>query len=237
MRKLALTCLASGMLSFTGFTQTLFNYGGNSVSKEEFLRVYQKNSLNKQPDLSEPALREYLDLYSLFRMKVSEAEKQHLDTMGSIQNELNNYRKQLAKNYLTDEEVTNRMIREAYDRMKEEVHVAHILVMSPMGGDTAVAYKKIDSIYNQLSTKGADFTTMAKQFSEDRGSKENGGDVGYITALQTVYPFENMAYATPVGKISAPFRTHFGYHIVKVIDKRPSRGEVKVAHILINVSK
>jgi peptidyl-prolyl cis-trans isomerase SurA len=236
MRKLALTCLATGILSFSGSAQTLFSYGGSPVSKEEFLRVYQKNTLNKQPDYSEAALKEYLDLYSLFRMKVAEAEKQHLDTVGAIQTELNNYRKQLAKNYLTDEEVTNKMVHEAYDRMKEEVHVAHILIMNPLTADTVAAYRKIDSIYQQIQ-KGADFGTLAKQFSDDRGSKETGGDVGYITALQTVYPFENAVYATPVGKMSAPFRTQFGYHIVKVISRRASRGEVKVAQIMITTPK
>ncbi len=236
MRKLALTCLATGLFSLTGFAQTLFSYGGKPVTKEEFLRVYQKNTLNKQPDYSEAALKEYLDLYSLFRMKVSEAEQQHLDTVTNIQNELNNYRKTLAKNYLTDEEVTNKMVREAYDRMKEEVHVAHILIMQQMGADSTVAYRKIDSIY-KATQKGVDFGQLAKQYTEDRSSKENGGDVGFITALQTVYPFENVVYATPVGKVSAPFRTQFGYHLVKVIEKRQSRGEVKVAHILITTPK
>lgn len=237
MRKLALTCLASGIFSLTGFAQTLFTYGGKPVTKEEFLRVYQKNALNKQPDYSEAALKEYLDLYSLFRMKVSEAEQQHLDTLANIQTELNNYRKQLAKNYLTDEEVTNKMIREAYDRMKEEVHIAHILIMSPMGADTSIAYRKIDSIYKEATKPGGDFGALAKQFTEDQSSKNNGGDIGFITALQTVYPFESTAYTTPVGKISAPFRTQFGYHLVKVIEKRPSRGEVKVAHILVTTPK
>lgn len=237
MRKLALTCLTAGFLSLTVSAQTLFTYGGKPVSKEEFLRVYQKNALNKQPDFSENALKEYLDLYSLFRMKVSEAEQQKLDTLVNIQSELNNYRKQLAKNYLTDEEVTNKMIREAYDRMKEEIHVAHILIMSPMGSDTAIAYAKIDSIYKAVTKGGADFGAMAKQYTEDKGSKDNGGDVGFITALQTVYPFENAIYATPVGKVSAPFRSQFGYHLVKVIEKRPSRGEVKVAQIMVNTPK
>lgn len=236
MHKLALTCLATGILSFSGTAQTLFSYGGTPVSKEEFLRVYQKNTLNKQPDYSEAALKEYLDLYSLFRMKVAEAEKQHLDTVASIQSELNNYRKQLAKNYLTDEEITNKMVREAYDRMKEEVNVAHILIMNPLTADTVAAYRKADSIYNVLQ-KGGDFAALAKQFSEDRGSKDNGGAIGYMTALQTVYPFENAVYSTPAGKISRPFRTQFGYHIVKVMDKRPSRGEVKVAQIMIGTPK
>lgn len=236
MRKLALTCLASGLLFSSVTAQTLFTFGGTPVSKQEFLRVYEKNSLNKKPDFSEPALREYLDLYSLFRMKVKEADLQQLDTLPSIEHELDNYRRQLAKNYLTDDEVTNKLIKEAYDRMKEEVHVQHILVMSPLGTDTMIAYKKIDSIYKAIQ-KGADFTATAKAVTEDRGSKENGGDLGYVTALQTVYPFENVMYNTPKGKVSAPFRTQFGYHILKVIDRRPARGEVKVAHIMIATPK
>ncbi len=236
MRKPVLTLLACG-ISFIGWSQTLFTYGPNEVSKNEFLRVYQKNSLNKQPDYSEKALREYLDLYALFRMKVKEAELQHLDTLPNIQNELNNYRKQLAKNYLTDEEVTNKLVREAYDRMKEEVHVQHILILSSQtaaSADTVEPYRKIDSVYNALTKKKADFAQMAAKYSDDRGNKNNGGDLGYITALKTVYPFENAAYNTPVGKISAPFRTAFGYHIVKVLDRREAKGEVKVAQILVN---
>lgn len=240
MRKLVLTCFASGLLISSGFAQTLFTYGSNPVSKQEFLRVYEKNSLNKKTDYSEPALREYLDLYSLFRMKVKEAELQQLDTLPNIQRELDNYRKQLAKNYLTDEEVTNKLVREAYDRSKEEIHVAHILIMAPPSmapADTAVAYRKIDSIYTLITKKKGDFAALAKQFSDDRGTKENGGDVGYITALQTIYPFENAAYGTPAGKVSAPFRTQFGYHIIKVLDRRPARGEVQVAQIRIDIAK
>ncbi len=240
MRKLVLTIATSVFAITTGWTQTLFTFGNNAVSKDDFLRIYQKNSLNKKPDFSEPALKEYLDLYSLFRMKVKEAELQHLDTLASIQNELNNYRKQLAKNYLTDEQVQNKLITEAYDRKKEEVHVAHILIlMSPTApsADTVTPYKRIDSIYNAITKKKADFAELAKKYSDDRGSKDKGGDIGYITALQTVYAFENAAYSTPVGKVSAPFKTQFGYHILKVIDRRPTLGEVKVAQIMVAAPK
>lgn len=236
MRKLVLTCIAAGTFMAGASAQTLFTYGDNSVNKQEFLRIYQKNSMNKAPDFSQAALREYLDLYSLFKMKVREAEIQKLDTLSSIDRELNNYRKQLAKNYLTDEQVTNRLVKEAYDRMKEEVHVAHILILSPptaTSADTVVPYQRIDSIYNAIVNKKADFAALAKQYSDDRGSKENGGDVGYISALQTIYPFENAAYNTPVGKMSKPFRTQFGYHIMKVIDRRPAKGEVKLAQIMV----
>lgn len=236
MRKPLLSVLLLAAIAGTGRAQTLFSYGSSPVTKQEFLRVYQKNSLNKKPDFSEPALREYLDLYSLFRMKVREAEKQKLDTLESIQRELDNYRRQLAKNYLTDEQVTNKMVREAYDRSKEEVRVAHILIMAPANlspEDTLARYRKIDSIYNLVTKGKGDFAALAKEFSEDRGSKDNGGDIGYMTALQTIYSFENVVYGTPKGKVSPPFRTQFGYHIVKVLDRRPSAGEVKVAQIMV----
>jgi peptidyl-prolyl cis-trans isomerase SurA len=237
MRKLVLSCLASGLFISSGFAQALFTYGPNAVSKEEFLRVYKKNSINKKPDMSEKELKSYLDLYTLFRMKVAEANKQKLDTVENIDRELNNYRKQLAKTYLTDEQVTNKMVREAYDRMKENVRVEHILISCTPGMDTVAPYRKIDSIYHAIESKKTDFETMAKMYSDDKGSKESGGDLGYFTALQTVYPFENAAYNTPVGKISAPFKTQFGYHIVKVIDKRADKGQIKVAQILILTSK
>ena len=236
MRKLVLSFLIAGIAVNTGSAQTLFSYGNGTVTRQEFLRNYQKNALNKQPDFSEAALREYVDLYSLFRMKVREAEQMHLDTLPSIQRELDNYRKQLARTYLTDEEVTNKMIREAYERMKEERRVAHILLMAPPGlnaEDTTRIYQRIDSIYTALTKKKADFGKLAALYSEDRGTKDKGGDIGYMTALQTLYPFENMAYETKKGEVSRPFRSALGYHILKVVDTRPARGQVQVAHILV----
>jgi len=240
MRKLVLTFLTSALIAGSGWSQTLFSYGNNPVSKEEFLRNYSKNAQNKKVDLSEGALKEYLDLYSLFRMKVKEAEIMKLDTMESIQRELDNYRKQLAKNYLTDEEVTNRLYKEAYERMKEDRQVAHILIMAPptMGPeDTLKAYNRIDSLYKAITSNKADFGTLAAKYSDDQGTKERGGTVGYMTALQTLYPFENAAYGTSVGAVSRPFRTQLGYHIVKVLNKRPSKGEVEVAQILVSTPK
>ena len=237
MRKLVFTCLIAGAGFLPGYSQTLFTYGSHSVSKDDFLRVYKKNSLNKKPDMSDTALKSYLDLYGLFRMKVAEAEKEHLDTVEKIQKDLDSYRKQLAKNYLTDDKMTTKLMKEAYERMKEDVHVAHILISCPPGADTVAAYRKIDSIYQQISGGKATFEAMAKQYSDDKGTKDNGGDVGYVTGLSTVYPFENAVYGTPVGKMSKPFRTQFGYHILKVLDKHADRGQVKVAQILITTPK
>jgi len=237
MRKLTLTCaialLTVNMLS----AQTLFKFGDTPVEKDEFLRVYKKNAINQKPDYSRAALKEYLDLYSLFRMKVKEAEEQRMDTITSIQYELGNYRKQLAQAYLTDEEVSKKQVEEAYDRLKENIKVAHILILSsPMAPskDTVAPYKKIDSLYKVITSGKADFAKMAEMYSDDKVSKVNGGELGYITALQTLYDFENAAYKTPVGKVSKPFKTQYGYHILKVLDRKPALGEVQVAQIMLS---
>lgn len=236
MRKLVLTCWATALIMSTTQAQTLFTYGNHKVTKQEFLKNYQKNEQSKKPDFSEKALKEYLDLYALFRMRVKEAEVQMIDTIPAVQYELNNYRKQLAKNYLTDKQVTEKLLKEAYDRMKEDRHVAHILLMAPPGlnaTDSLKLYQRMDSIYTAITRHKADFATLAKHYSEDIGTKDNGGDLGYITALQTLYPFENAVYTTDPGKVSRPFRTSLGFHIIRVADKRPARGEIEIAQILL----
>jgi peptidyl-prolyl cis-trans isomerase SurA len=229
--------VSSVLTVFSSQAQTLFTYGPNAVSKEEFLRVYQKNNTQKKPDFSSKSVNDYLDLYSLFKMKVKEAEVMKLDTNAAVNSELNNYKGQLARTYLSDKEVTRQLTKEAYDRMKQEVHVAHILVAIRPNEDSTKAWKRIDSLYSQINTGKTDFAEAAKLFSDDKSTASKGGDLGYITALQIVYPFENVAYNTPVGTISKPFRTQFGYHIIKVIDKRPNRGQVQVAQIMIATSK
>ena len=237
MKKIILTGILASAFFGSSKAQTIFTYGNNSVSESEFMRVYKKNNAAQKVDYSEKALREYVDLYSLFKMKVTEANKQHLDTSASVASEIDNYRRQLSKNFLTDEEMVGKLVQEAYDRSKQELRVAHILLLTKPGKDTVAMRKTIDSIYTAATKGKVDFGALAKELSEDNGSKKNGGDIGYFSALQTVYGFENAAYGTPVGKVSEPFRTNFGYHIVKVLDKRAARGQVKVAQILISTPK
>ncbi|NCX95750.1 MAG: hypothetical protein EBX41_04945 [Chitinophagia bacterium] len=230
--------LACVLFAVQATGQPLFTYGKMSVSKDDFLRVYKKNAgASNNSDMSDTALRSYLQLYSLFRMKVAEAEKQHLDTTQKIKTDMANYRRQLAKNYLSDEHITLKLIQEAYNRMKEEVRVAHIVISCPPTSDTITPYKMTDSLYKAITAGKSTFEDIARAFSDDRATKEAGGDIGYITAFQTVYPFESAAYNTPVGKISKVFRTQFGYHIVKVLDRRPTNGQVKVAQIMIGSPK
>ncbi len=239
MKKLAAFLFTSGIAisSISVNAQTLFTFGKVNVSKDEFLKVYNKNASNQKVDYSKGAIQEYLDLYSLFRMKVQEAENQKLDTLPNIKAELNNYKLQLAKSYLSDKEVNEKLTKEAYQRLTEEVNVDHILIFVSPNGDSTLAIAKIDSIYNQLINKKVTFADMATKYSEDKSSAVNGGRIGYITALQTVYPFETAAYNTPAGTISKPFRTQYGFHIIKVNERRKSSGEIQVQQILLKKPK
>lgn len=217
--------------------QVLFTVSGQPVTTSEFTYIYGKNN-REDADYSERSLREYLDLYTKFKLKVREAYAMRLDTITSLKNELDGYRKQLAESYLTDKEITDRLVQEAYSRMQEDVHVAHILARSNpnVATDTLAAYEKIQKIYKELQS-GAKWEDVARRSSDDNTSKEVGGDVGYIAALlpSGFYAFETAAYTTPKGTYSAPVRSSIGYHIVKVLDKRPARGEMDVAHILFRV--
>ena len=215
----------------------LFTVDGQPVAASEFTYIYGKNNRN-DADFSERSLREYLDLYIKFKLKVREAYAMRLDTITQLKNELDGYRKQLADSYLADKEITEKLVREAYDRMQEDVRVAHILVRTNpnVPNDTMAGYERIQKIYSDLQ-KGGNWDDVVRRNSDDNTSKDMAGDVGFITALLPggFYAFESAAYTTPVGSYSAPVRSSIGYHIVKVLERRPARGEMDVAHILFRV--
>jgi peptidyl-prolyl cis-trans isomerase SurA len=258
------------------------------VKKSEFEAVYRKNNV-KEFSSSSKSVKEYVDLFSLFKSKVFEAESLGLDTLNSFKTELLGYRRQLAAPYLTDKNTTENLLLETYDRMKYEVRASHILVRleeTALPKDTLEAWTRINLIRNAVmgkfptpvevlnydkllknSTeiskflKGKDssvykvkvnaikklseyaksssdlFQSIAPKTSDDPSALDNKGDLNYFTALDMVYPFESAAYNTKVGEISPIVRTRFGYHILKISDKRESRGEIFVAHIMCRVLK
>ncbi len=223
-------------MSISVFAQEniLLTIADEKVSVDDFMSIYNKNRQeNNSIDAKE--LEEYLELFINFKLKVKEAEALGMDTVASFVKELDGYRKQLAKPYLIDKEVGDALIKEAYNRLNYEVNVSHILITVGLDAsptDTLTAYKKILNIKSKIQG-GEDFITMAKQNSEDPSVNQNGGNLGYFSALYMVYPFENAAYTTPTGELSKIIRTRFGYHLLKVNDKRTSRGELKTAHIMI----
>jgi len=180
----------------------------------------------------------FIAIQFFFKLKVKQAEEMGLDTSKAFKKELDGYKKQLAAPYLTEKGLTDKLTKEAYERMKEEVNASHILILvSPDAdpADTLAAYNKLIGI-RQRALKGESFEKLAQEYSQDPSAKSNKGNLGYFTALQMVYPFETAAYTTKVGEISMPVRTKFGYHLVKVNNRRPSQGQVKVAHIMVRAT-
>jgi peptidyl-prolyl cis-trans isomerase SurA len=222
----------------------LMTIGNTKVTVAEFENVYHKNN-TKETTGDAKSLSDYVDLFVNFKLKVKEAEEMGLDTSKAFREELGGYRKQLAQPYLTDKDVNEKLLKETYDRLQEDVHASHILVKvaeNAVPKDTLDAYNKILKIRARI-IKGEDFNKVAaeKGVSDDPSSKDNGGDLGFFTALQMVYPFESAAYNTKVGEVSMPIRTRYGYHIIKVTERRKAQGEVLVAHIMVktppNMSK
>lgn len=230
-----LQLLAALLLVKTGMSQeqTLMTVAGKNVTLREFENIYKKNNFNSQA-VDQKSLEEYVELFINFKLKVKEAEVMGLDTQLTFIRELAGYRHTLAQPYLTDKEEGENLIKEAYERMKLDVNASHILVKLDQNAspeDTAKAFKKIQDI-RKMIMKGGNFEDIAKKMSEDESAKMNNGNLGYFTVFRMVYPFESAAYNTPVGQVSEPIRTRFGYHILKVNDKRPARGEVKIGHIM-----
>jgi peptidyl-prolyl cis-trans isomerase SurA len=261
---------------------------GKPIKKSEFEAVYRKNN-GKEVGNNTKSVKEYVDLFSLFKSKVFEAESLGLDTLTSFKTELSGYRKQLAAPYLTDKNTNETLLTETYERMKTELHVYHILIRldeTALPKDTLEAWTRIQlirkavtgkiptpaeisnyekllkntsevsrqlkakdsSLYkakmNGLKTIGATynsaedkFQAIAAKLSEEPGAAETKGELPYFSALEMIYPFETAVYNTPKGEISNVVRTRFGYHIAKVYDRRPTRGEIVVSHIMAQFPK
>jgi len=214
--------------------KVLFTINEIPYYTDEFKRVYNKN-IDLVKDESQKDLNQYLDLYVGYKLKINKAHELGLQNNPKYITELGSYRTQLAKNYLTDTKVTNELVREAYDRSLKEISASHILFLVDENAnptDTLKAFTKAISVRKKIMA-GEDFGTLAMQYSEDPSAKENKGALGYFSVFRMVYPFESGAYETPVGKISEPVRSRFGYHLIKVNAIRGNRGEVSVSHIML----
>lgn len=221
-------------LSLTAFAQidkddVLFTVDGKSVMASEFVRVYSKN-LDLVKDESQKDIDAYLKLFINYQLKVKEAKRLELDKDANYIKEFSNYKSQLTKNFMSDSKVTETLVKEAYDRSTMDVKASHVLIrIDENEKDTTEVYNRLLKLRNRILDEG--YATVQKEVHN--GKTVFAEDLGYFSAFKMVYPFETAAYNTNVGEISMPFRTRFGYHIVNVTDKRPSLGEVTVAHIMV----
>ncbi len=226
MKKIVFCTIAIFFLINTN-AQVVMNINGKDISKQEFEYFYHKNNSNTSSNYI--SLDEYVDLFINFKLKVADAYEQKMDTAKSFKDEFNSYRNQLIRPYLTDDSIKEVLVKEAYSRLKEDIEVNHILFRIENQNDTIAAYEKAMSAKKRINKKN--FEKIALETSEDPSVKQNKGRLGYVTGMMLVYPFEKAAYDAKIGKVVGPIRTRFGYHLILVTNRRPSKGEIKVAHI------
>ena len=250
MKKTFLLFAAALMSAMTLAQQeTLMTINGKPVSAEEFLYIYQKN--NQAGAIDPKTMDEYLDMFINFKLKVTEAEAQGIDTTEAFKKELKGYRAQATPKYLQDEQAMDSLIEMSWRHMAKDRRAAHIAIQCPMSADSAQqaeALAKINEAYERvvlgkevLKGKGKKaklvrqpveaFDAVARELSTDPSVQETGGELGWITPFRYVYPLEEAVYNTELGKISKPFRTQYGWHIVLIEEERDHK-EVKASHIM-----
>lgn len=253
LRSLALAALCLSFLAVSAQSkfekQVLMTIGDETVTVKDFIDVYEKNNL-KSDAIEKKSVDEYLDLFVNFRMKVMEAYEMKLDTSAKFRKELEGYRKQLAKPYFTNDEVSEELVEEAYQRKTKDIRASHILIRCDKHAlpvDTLKAYNQIMDI-RKKALKGEDFGELAVRYSQDPSARPvaatektparpgNKGDLGYFSAFDMVYPFETGAYNTKEGEISMPIRTDYGYHLIKVVSVTDAAGTIEAAHLFLKLS-
>jgi peptidyl-prolyl cis-trans isomerase SurA len=213
--------------------EVLLEVDGDPIMTSEFLRVYNKN-LDLVKDESQKDIDGYLKLFTEYQLKLKEARRLKLDEDKAYQREFSNYKRQLTRNYLSENKVTDVLVEEAYNRSKEDINASHILVrLDETAKDTLEAYNEVLALRTRALDEG---------FEKVKSEMHNGKtifveELGYFSAFKMVYKFESVAYNTPVGEISMPFRTQFGYHVVKINDRRKSLGTMTAAHIMVALTQ
>ena len=218
---------------------TILTVGTEEVNAADFQHVFLKN--NRDSVITEAALNEYMELFINFKLKVQAAETLGMDTIETFQRELAGYRTQLARPYLTNNDLLQDLVKQAWERQQEEVRARHILVSCSAEAsvaDTLKAYKRALAMRKRVEN-GEDFQKVAqsKGGSDDPSVRDNGGDLGWFSAFQMIYSFEDAAYNTPVGSLSEIVRTRYGYHVLEVTGRRDARGEIRTAHIMIRTKE
>jgi peptidyl-prolyl cis-trans isomerase SurA len=226
--------LALAAMNSTANAQTFITYGNNSISKEEFLKAYNKNKT--QVDDKEKALREYVELYTNFKLKVKAAAELGIDTLPQIQFDISNFREQIMQNYLNDEEAIDRLLQESFGRVKKDLRLLHFSV--PVAADAAVAdtqkaFSAAQALYQQLKTGNSNYNSIVEKTAPGLILQR---DLGYITAFTLPYQYENIVYGLQKNEVSTPYRSKNAWHLFKLIDERVSAGRWKIAQVLIAVA-
>lgn len=234
MKHFLLLFVSSFLIKAT-FSQTLFTYGNSPVSKDEFLRAYNKN---KTPVTDkEKSYKEYLDLYSKFKLKVKAAYDLKLDTLPQLKYDVQNFRSQVEENYLNDDNAVTRMVDEAFDRSQKDIHLLHFyipLTKSMTAADSSKANKAIEKLRQRLLAGGTDYDKIVDEVSAEFVTAK-GKDLGYITVFSLPYEIESLVYDLKAGGVTNVYKTKSALHIFKNAEERKSAGRWRVAQILLAI--
>ncbi len=222
-------------------SETLLTIGGKPIEKEELIYLISKgqDSDPSSVGMSREEFEENLNLFVNYKLKVRQAEELGLDKSDEFLREFESFKENLKAPFLIKNSLEEGELRKAYSRMQEVIRASHILFQFPSNAskdDSLIVLKMALKVRDEINS-GGDINELAVEYSDDPSAKVNKGDLGYFTALQMVQPFEDAAFSLQPGQVSDPVMTNFGYHIIKVFDKRPNPGQVRVSHILVRIDE
>ncbi len=234
--KLFSLLFVSALCYNTAFSQTLFTYGSNAVDKDEFLKAYNKNKTEATD--KEKALREYVELYSKFKLKVKAAKDMRLDTLPQLKSDLENFRSQVAESYMNNENSMTQLVDEAAANAQTDIHVIHFFIAATdkiSKEDSLKAANGIQELYSKLNAGEKDFDKLAQDISA-KYIPAKTADIGYITAFTLPYDYEKIIYSLKPGGVSKPFKSQKGWHVFKLLDERKNPGKWRAAQILLAIA-
>lgn len=235
MKRLAVVFLSATLLSSTALTASAFaskvvaTYSYGNVTDDQVMEQF-KPVLDMQPEnknkkfseldknVQELLIRGYINA----KLLEKEAEKLKIPESAEFKNKMKGLEIQMLQQELIErllkDKITDKMVDDEYKKMvaelkgQEEVKTSHILV------DTEAKAKEVKG---KLKNSKVSFSNLVKEYSKDEGSKANGGEIGYVMRGQLVPEYEDKAFSMKKNEISDPVKTQFGWHIIKMLDKRP----------------
>ncbi len=212
----ALVCVLTQICAQTA-DPVVMRVAGREVARSEFEYSLNKNAESPSA-VSDAEIKEYVDLYINYRLKVQAALDAHLDTLTSFQEEYRTYRDAQLRTYVYDSVYADSVAHEVYKTVKESIGdsdivlVSHILLLVPQNSNITLLDSqkvRIDSIYAALEA-GSDFATLARLYSDDTGTKAGGGKLPWIGPSQVIPEFRDAAYALQPGQYGKPVLTPVG---------------------------
>lgn len=225
---LGVLLLFGGSAGFAQDDPVIMTIAGHPVSRSEFEYSYNKN--NSEGVIDKKSVKDYVDLFIDYKLKVQAALDAHLDTLTSFKKEFLSYRdQQIRPSFLSDQDVENearkiyRNTQERIDQNGGMLKVAHILIrvgQKASKEEEDAAEKRADSLYSVLK-KGASFSDLARRYSQDPGSASKGGELPWMVKGQAFKEFENAAWNLKPGEVSQPVLSPAGYHLILLKAKQP----------------